>query len=117
MDFSPLLSIGFDRWAPVTLRLLKDAQALGVQVVQAVDHVVHLIEVQTVEKNVLIKGWLTGKDVDHGPVLVSVVFPCTVPKRGHGYISDSPPRSGHCLNCRPTALFPGRWECALPYKP
>jgi hypothetical protein len=71
------------RGGSVTLGLLKDAQALGVQVVQAVDHVVDLIEVQTVEKNVLIYGRLSGEDVDHRPILVLVVFPCAVPNRSH----------------------------------
>lgn len=65
------------------LRLLKGAHALDVEVVEAIDHVVDLIEVQTVELDVLIKGWLSGEDVDHRPILVSVIFPCAVPEVRH----------------------------------
>lgn len=57
---------------------------MDVQVVEAIDHVVDFIEVQTVELDVFIEGWLSGEDVDHGPILVSVIFPCAIPEVTHG---------------------------------
>ena len=72
----PRLELGSTRCGP-TLRLLKGAHALGAEVVEAIDHVVDLIEIQTIELDVLIKGRLSGEDVNHGPIFCRFSLRCT----------------------------------------